>query len=54
VQDVVFEVEKAYYVLAAANASVSAAEANLRLARTSLDAIQERHRVGPSPEVGDP
>jgi outer membrane protein len=45
-QDVVFEVEKAYYVLAAASASVSAAEANLKLARTSLDAIQERHRVG--------
>jgi len=45
-QDVVFEVEKAFYVLAAANASVSAADANLKLARTSVDAIQERHRVG--------
>lgn len=45
-QDVVFEVEKAYYVLAAANASVSAADANLKLARTSVDAVQERHRVG--------
>jgi outer membrane protein len=46
IQDVVFEVEKAYYVLSAASASVSAAEANLKLARTSVDAIQERHRVG--------
>jgi len=46
IQDVVFEVEKAYYVLLAASASVSAAEANLKLARTSVDAIQERHRVG--------
>jgi outer membrane protein len=46
IQDVVFEVEKAYYVLSAAGASVSAAEANLKLARTSVDAIQERHRVG--------
>jgi len=46
IQDVVFEVEKAYYMLSAANASVTAAEANLKLARTSLDAIQQRHRVG--------
>jgi outer membrane protein len=46
IQDLVFEVEKAYYVLSAASASVSAAEANLKLARTSLDAVQERHRVG--------
>jgi len=46
VQDLVFEVEKAYYVLSAANASVSAAQANLKLARTSLEAIQERHHVG--------
>ena len=41
-----FNVEKAYYILAAANASVSAAEANLKLARTSLGAVQERHQVG--------
>jgi outer membrane protein TolC len=46
IQDVVFDVEKSYYVLAAADASVSAAEANLKLAQTSLDAIQEHHRVG--------
>ncbi len=46
IQDVVFNVEKAYYVLSAATASVSAAESNLELARTSLSAIQERHQVG--------
>jgi outer membrane protein len=46
IQDVVFSVEKAYYVLSAAKASVSAAESNLELARTSLSAIQERHQVG--------
>jgi outer membrane protein TolC len=39
IQDLVFNVEKAYYILAAANASVSAAEANLKLARTSLSAV---------------
>jgi outer membrane protein len=46
IQDLVFNVEKAYYILAAANASVSAAEANLKLARTSMIAVQERHQVG--------
>jgi len=46
IQDVVFSVEKAYYVLAAAKASVNAAESNLKLARTSLEAVQERHRMG--------
>jgi outer membrane protein len=46
IQDVVFGVEKAYYVLSAAKASVSAAESNLKLARTSLDAVQERHQMG--------
>jgi outer membrane protein len=46
IQDVVFNVEKAYYVLSAAKASVSAAEANLALAHTSLAAIQERHQMG--------
>jgi outer membrane protein len=46
IQDVVFDVEKAYYVLSAAKASVSAAESNLELARTSLDAVQERHQMG--------
>jgi outer membrane protein len=46
IQDVVFTVEKAYYVLSAARASVSAAESNLKLAHTSLDAVQERHQMG--------
>jgi outer membrane protein len=46
IQDVVFNVEKAYYVLSAAKASVSAADSNLTLARTSLSAVQERHQVG--------
>ena len=53
IQDVVFNVEKAYYVLSAANASVRAAEANLTLARTSLGAVQERHQMGlaTSPQI---
>src|SRR5262249_2596062 len=46
IQDVVFSVQKAYYVLAAPHASVAAAEANLKLAQTSLAAIQERHQMG--------
>ena len=46
IQDVVFNVEKAYYVLSAAKASVSAAGSNLKLARTSLAAMQERHQMG--------
>jgi len=46
IQDVVFNVEKAYYFLSAAHASVSAAQANLRLAGTSLAAVQERHEMG--------
>ncbi len=46
IQDVVFNVEKAYYVFTAAKASVSAAQANLKLARTSLSAVLERHAVG--------
>jgi outer membrane protein TolC len=46
IQDVVFGVEKAYYVLSAAKASVRAAEANLKLAQTSFGAVQERHRMG--------
>jgi outer membrane protein len=46
VQDLIFNVEKAYYVLAAAGASVNAAEANLTLARTSLDSVQQRHSAG--------
>jgi outer membrane protein len=46
IQDLVFNVEKAYYILAAADAAVSAAEANLKLAHTSLSAVQERHQLG--------
>jgi outer membrane protein len=46
IQDLVFNVEKAYYIFAATNASISAAEANLKLARTSLSAVQERHKLG--------
>ena len=46
IQDVVFNVEKAYYVLSAAKASVNAADSNLTLARTSLSAVEERHQVG--------
>jgi outer membrane protein len=46
IQDVVFNVEKTYYILSAAKASVSAAQANLKLARTSLGAVQERHQMG--------
>src|ERR1700719_2327226 len=45
IQDVVFDVEKAYYILSAAKSSVSAAEANLKLARTSLCAVQGRHQM---------
>ena len=53
IQDVVFQVEKSYYTLAAANASVSAAEANLKLARTSQESVEQRHQVGlaTKPEV---
>jgi outer membrane protein len=46
IQDVVFNVEKSYYILSAAEASVSAAEANLTLAQSSLSAVQERHQMG--------
>src|SRR5208283_4483891 len=45
-QDLVFNVERAYYILSAAKASVSAAEANLALAQTSFHAVEDRHRVG--------
>jgi outer membrane protein len=46
IQDVIFNVEKAFFVLSAANASVAAAQANLKLARTSLGAVEQRHQVG--------
>ena len=46
IQDVVFNVERAFYVLAAANADVSAAEANLKLANIALASVEQRHQVG--------
>jgi len=46
IQDVVFNVERAFYVLAAANADVSAAEANLKLAKIALASVEQRHQVG--------
>jgi len=45
-QDVVFNVERAFYILAAAIADVSAAESNLKLANLSLVSVEERHQVG--------
>jgi len=46
IQDLVFQVERAYYTLSAAIANVSAAEANLKLARISLASVEQRHQVG--------
>jgi outer membrane protein TolC len=46
IQDVVFSVEKAFYVLAAAIADVSAAETNLKMANIALASVEERHKVG--------
>lgn len=46
IQDVVFNVERAFYVLAEANANVSAAEANLKLANIALASVEQRHQVG--------
>jgi len=46
IQDVVFNVERAFYILAAANANVSAAEANLKLANIALASVEQRHQVG--------
>jgi outer membrane protein len=46
IQEVIFNVEKAYYILSAAKASLGAAQANLKLATTSLDAVEERHKMG--------
>ncbi len=45
-QDVVFNVERSFYVLAAAIADVSAAETNLKLANIALASVEERHQVG--------
>ncbi len=38
--------ERSFYVLAAAIADVSAAEANLKLANVALASVEERHQVG--------
>lgn len=46
IQDVVFNVERSFYVLAAAIADVSAAESNLKLANVALASVEERHQVG--------
>ena len=46
IQDVVFNVERSFYVLAAAVADVNAAEANLKLANIALASVQQRHDVG--------
>jgi outer membrane protein len=46
IQDVIFNVEKAYYILSAAKASLGAAQANVKLANTSLDAVEQRHKMG--------
>jgi len=46
IQDVVFNVERSFYVLAAAIADVSAAESNLKLANIALASVEQRHEVG--------
>ncbi len=46
VQDVVFQVERAYFTLSAAIASVTAAQANLDLADTARASVEKRHEVG--------
>jgi outer membrane protein len=45
-QDVVFAVEKAFYALGAAQASVAAAMQNLDLAHTNLSAVSQRRDLG--------
>jgi outer membrane protein len=46
IQEVVFAVEKAYYVLDAARADVVAADAIVRLAVTDRTAVEKRHAAG--------
>jgi outer membrane protein len=46
IQEVVFNVEKSYFILSAANASVAAAQSNLALANKSVAGIEERRKVG--------
>ncbi|HEY2664458.1 MAG TPA: TolC family protein [Candidatus Binataceae bacterium] len=45
-QNVIFAVQRSFYALAAAEASVIAAEQNLTLARTNLEAVDQRVSVG--------
>ena len=45
-QTVVFEVQSAYYALAAAQAAVQAATENVELARTDLEAVSRRVNLG--------
>lgn len=45
-QDVIFAVQRSFYTLAAAEASVVAAQQNLTLARTNLEAVDQRVSVG--------
>jgi len=46
IQDVVFNVEKSFYILAAAIADVSAAESNLKLSNIALASVEASHQVG--------
>jgi outer membrane protein len=46
IQDVVFNVERSFYVLAATIADVTAAESNLKLANIALASVEARHQVG--------
>ncbi len=46
IQEVVFAVEKSYYLLAAERASVAAAQAIVRLAATDRAAVEKRHAAG--------
>jgi outer membrane protein len=46
IQDVVFSAESAFYALDAADGAVIAAEQNLKLAETDLDAVQQRVDLG--------
>ncbi|HEY6418373.1 MAG TPA: TolC family protein [Candidatus Binataceae bacterium] len=45
-QDIVFNVERSFYALGASKAAVAAAEQNLKLAKTDLDAVQQRLDLG--------
>ncbi|HJU09486.1 MAG TPA: TolC family protein, partial [Candidatus Binataceae bacterium] len=46
IQDVVFNTESAFYALDAADAAVSAAEQNLKLAQTDFRAVRQRVNLG--------